>query len=252
MYHNTDDLRIRSQHPLLTPALVLQDLPASEKATEVVTTARKDAAKVISGQDDRLMVIVGPCSVHDTKAALEYAALLQKEAKKHAGELLVVMRVYFEKPRTTVGWKGLIMDPRLDGTDDIPEGLRRARVIKVKRKTPYPQLEIAPVVDEASNDLLGSTRDIARVLAFAENIVGELGEEAAPLMQRLRNLANQPGALADAAAGHLVADADTRRALLECLSQDQRIKAVADELARIDAQRKLDEQTGGEDTRGLN
>ena len=127
MYHNTDDLRIRSQHPLLTPALVLQDLPASEKATEVVTTARKDAAKVISGQDDRLMVIVGPCSVHDTQAALEYAALLRKEAQKHAADLLVVMRVYFEKPRTTVGWKGLINDPQVDGSFRINDGLRLAR-----------------------------------------------------------------------------------------------------------------------------
>jgi hypothetical protein len=125
-------------------------------------------------------------------------------------------------------------------------------VIKVKRKTPYPQLEIAPVVDEASTDLAGCTRDIARVLAFAENIVAELGEEAAPLMQRLRSLANQPGALADAAAGHLVTDSGTRRSLLECLSQDQRIRSVADELARLDAQRKLDEQTGGEETQGLN
>jgi 3-deoxy-7-phosphoheptulonate synthase len=127
MYHNTDDLRIRSQHPLLTPALVLQDLPASEKATEVVASARKDAAMVISGQDDRLMVIVGPCSVHDTKAALEYAALLQREAQKHAADLLVVMRVYFEKPRTTVGWKGLINDPQVDGSFRINDGLRLAR-----------------------------------------------------------------------------------------------------------------------------
>ena len=127
MYHNTDDLRIRSQHPLLTPALVLQELPASEKATEVVTTARKDAAKVISGQDDRLLVIVGPCSVHDPKAALEYAALLQKEAHKHAADILVVMRVYFEKPRTTVGWKGLINDPQVDGSFRINDGLRLAR-----------------------------------------------------------------------------------------------------------------------------
>jgi 3-deoxy-7-phosphoheptulonate synthase len=127
MYHNTDDLRIRSQHPLLTPALVLQELPASEKATEVVTTARKDAAKVISGQDDRLLVIVGPWSVHDPKAALEYAALLQKEAHKHAADLLVVMRVYFEKPRTTVGWKGLINDPQVDGSFRINDGLRLAR-----------------------------------------------------------------------------------------------------------------------------
>ncbi|MEI7650474.1 MAG: 3-deoxy-7-phosphoheptulonate synthase [Verrucomicrobiota bacterium] len=127
MYHNTDDLRIRSQHPLLTPALVLSDLRPSEKATEVVTSARKDAARVISGQDDRLLVIVGPCSVHDTKAALEYAALLQKEAQKHAADLVVVMRVYFEKPRTTVGWKGLINDPLVDGSFRINDGLRLAR-----------------------------------------------------------------------------------------------------------------------------
>jgi 3-deoxy-7-phosphoheptulonate synthase len=127
MTQNTDDLRIRSQHPLLSPALVLSELPVSERAAEVVATARRDAAKVISGQDDRLMVIVGPCSVHDTKAALEYAALLQKEAQKHAAELLIVMRVYFEKPRTTVGWKGLINDPQVDGSFRINDVLRIAR-----------------------------------------------------------------------------------------------------------------------------
>ena len=127
MTQNTDDLRIRSQHPLLSPALVLTELPVSERAAEVVATARRAAAKVISGQDDRLIVIVGPCSVHDTKAALEYAALLQKEAKKHAAELLIVMRVYFEKPRTTVGWKGLINDPQVYGSFRINYGLRIAR-----------------------------------------------------------------------------------------------------------------------------
>ena len=127
MHHTTDDLRIRSQLPLLTPALVLQELPASDKAAEVVTAARKDAARVIAGQDDRLMVIVGPCSVHDPKAALEYAGLLGQEARKHAADLLVVMRVYFEKPRTTVGWKGLINDPQVDGSFRINDGLRLAR-----------------------------------------------------------------------------------------------------------------------------
>ena len=127
MHHTTDDLRIRSQHPLLTPALVLQELPASDKAAEVVTVARKDAARVIAGEDDRLMVIVGPCSVHDPKAAVEYAELLGKEARKHAADLLVVMRVYFEKPRTTVGWKGLINDPQVDGSFRINDGLRLAR-----------------------------------------------------------------------------------------------------------------------------
>lgn len=127
MYHNTDDLRIRSQLPLLTPAAVLQELRPSERATEVVSHARRDASKIISGQDDRLLVIVGPCSVHDVKAAHEYAGLLLKEAKKHANELLVVMRVYFEKPRTTVGWKGLINDPQVDGSFRINDGLRIAR-----------------------------------------------------------------------------------------------------------------------------
>ena len=127
MTQNTDDLRIRSQHPLLSPALVLTELPVSERAAEVVATARRDAAKVISGQDDRLLVIVGPCSVHDTKAALEYAALLGQEARKHAADLLVIMRVYFEKPRTTVGWKGLINDPEVDGSFKINNGLRLAR-----------------------------------------------------------------------------------------------------------------------------
>ena len=127
MTQNTDDLRIRSQDPLLSPPLVLPELPVSERAAEGVAAARRDAAKVIAGQDDRLVVIVGPCSVHDTKAALEYAALLKKEAQKHAGELLVVMRVYFEKPRTTVGWKGLINDPQVDGSFRINDGLRLAR-----------------------------------------------------------------------------------------------------------------------------
>ena len=127
MYHHTDDLRIRSQQPLLTPACVLQELPASEKVSEVVASARRATSKVISGQDDRLLVVVGPCSVHDPKAALEYATRLQAEVRRHAADLLVVMRVYFEKPRTTVGWKGLINDPQVDGSFRINEGLRLAR-----------------------------------------------------------------------------------------------------------------------------
>ena len=127
MYHNTDDLRIRSRLPLLPPALLLSELRPSERATEVVTAARKDAAAILSGKDDRLLVIVGPCSVHDPKAAMEYAHLLLKEARKHTEDLLVVMRVYFEKPRTTVGWKGLINDPQIDGSFRINDGLRLGR-----------------------------------------------------------------------------------------------------------------------------
>ena len=140
-----------------------------------------------------------------------------------------------------------------DGTSHIVlEGLRRARVIKVQRRTPYPRLEIAPVIDEASTDILGATRDLARVLAFAEKIVGGLGEEALPLLQRLRGLANQPGALADAAAGHLIPEVATRRQLLECLSQDRRLQTVAEELSRLDAERNLDTQGGDDEARGLN
>ena len=127
MYHNTDDLRIRSRLPLLPPALLLSELRPSERATEVVTAARKDAAAILAGKDDRLLVIVGPCSVHDPKAAMEYANLLLKEARKHTEDLLVVMRVYFEKPRTTVGWKGLINDPQIDGSFRINDGLRLGR-----------------------------------------------------------------------------------------------------------------------------
>jgi len=127
MFHNTDDLRIRSRLPLLPPATLLQELRPTEHATEVVASARKDVSAILSGKDDRLLVIVGPCSVHDPKAAMQYAELLLKEAKKHSKELLIVMRVYFEKPRTTVGWKGLINDPEIDGSFKINDGLRLGR-----------------------------------------------------------------------------------------------------------------------------
>lgn len=127
MFYHTDDLRIRSRLPLLPPALLLQELRPTERATEVVALARRDASAILAGKDDRLLVVVGPCSVHDPKAALDYAKLLLPEAKKHAADLLIVMRVYFEKPRTTVGWKGLINDPEVDGSFKINDGLRIGR-----------------------------------------------------------------------------------------------------------------------------
>lgn len=127
MFYHTDDLRIRSRLPLLPPALLLQELRPTERATEVVALARRDASAILAGKDDRLLVVVGPCSVHDSKAALDYAKLLLPEAKKHAADLLIVMRVYFEKPRTTVGWKGLINDPEVDGSFKINDGLRIGR-----------------------------------------------------------------------------------------------------------------------------
>ena len=122
-----DDTRIRAVRPLLTPALLEEWLPAPDVAQDLVEASRAAISRVLHGQDDRLVVVVGPCSIHDHDQALDYARHLKAEAERHADELLVVMRVYFEKPRTTVGWKGYINDPRLDGSFRINEGLRRAR-----------------------------------------------------------------------------------------------------------------------------
>lgn len=122
-----DDTRIRAVRPLITPALLQEWLPAPDAAQALVESSRTALARVLQGEDDRLVVVVGPCSIHDHDQALDYARRLQREAERHAGELLVVMRVYFEKPRTTVGWKGYINDPRLDGSCAINDGLRLAR-----------------------------------------------------------------------------------------------------------------------------
>ncbi|HNO42162.1 MAG TPA: 3-deoxy-7-phosphoheptulonate synthase, partial [Ottowia sp.] len=111
-----DDTRIRAVRPLLTPALLEEWLPAPDAAQDLVEASRTALSRVLHGQDDRLVVVVGPCSIHDHDQALDYARRLHAQAERHAGELLVVMRVYFEKPRTTVGWKGYINDPHLDGS----------------------------------------------------------------------------------------------------------------------------------------
>ncbi len=122
-----DDTRIRAVRPLLTPALLEEWLPAPDAAQDLVEASRTALSRVLHGQDDRLVVVVGPCSIHDHDQALDYARRLHAQAERHAGELLVVLRVYFEKPRTTVGWKGYINDPHLDGSFAINEGLRMAR-----------------------------------------------------------------------------------------------------------------------------
>ncbi|MGH0031927.1 MAG: 3-deoxy-7-phosphoheptulonate synthase [Myxococcota bacterium] len=127
MFHRTDDLRIEELRPLSPPAILMEELPLSEEASTLVWQSRSDITRVLNGEDDRLVVVVGPCSVHDPQAALEYAGRLAEAARAHRDDLLMVMRVYFEKPRTTVGWKGLINDPHLDGSFVINEGLRRAR-----------------------------------------------------------------------------------------------------------------------------
>ena len=126
-FSRTDDVRIRSISELLPPIAHLYELPISEAAADLVETTRHQIAGLVHGRDQRLLVIIGPCSIHDPKAALEYAQRLLPLRKKYEKELLIVMRVYFEKPRTTVGWKGLINDPYLNGTFDINFGLRQAR-----------------------------------------------------------------------------------------------------------------------------
>ena len=127
MLHPTDDLRIEGLRPLLPPAILMEELPITEAISTTVTQGREACADVLHERDDRLLVVVGPCSIHDPAAGLEYAQRLAKVAKAHAEDLLIVMRVYFEKPRTTVGWKGLINDPKLDDSFAINEGLRAAR-----------------------------------------------------------------------------------------------------------------------------
>jgi 3-deoxy-7-phosphoheptulonate synthase len=125
----TDDLRIREIKELIPPSRVLADLTASEAASDNIVATRNDIHRILHGADDRVLVIIGPCSIHDRDAAIEYAKKLMTERKRLASELLIVMRVYFEKPRTTVGWKGLINDPHLDGSFKINEGIRLARQI---------------------------------------------------------------------------------------------------------------------------
>jgi 3-deoxy-7-phosphoheptulonate synthase len=122
-----DDVRIAAVRALVAPAVLLEELPVTPAVEALVEATRGAIGAVLQGRDDRLVAVVGPCSIHDADAALEYAARLKRTADALAGELLVVMRVYFEKPRTTVGWKGFINDPRLDGSFRINEGLRRAR-----------------------------------------------------------------------------------------------------------------------------
>ena len=123
----TDDLRIRELKELIPPSHLIREFSVSDKAATVVADSRNALHRILHGQDDRMMVVIGPCSIHDTKAAMEYAHRLAAERERFAPELEIVMRVYFEKPRTTVGWKGLINDPYMDNSFRINDGLRTAR-----------------------------------------------------------------------------------------------------------------------------
>ena len=127
MPHNTDDLRIREIKELAPPSHAMSENPCTPEVSSLVFETRQSLHRILHGMDDRLVVVIGPCSIHDTKAAIEYAQKLKAQRDRLSGELEIVMRVYFEKPRTTVGWKGLINDPELDGSFNINKGLRTAR-----------------------------------------------------------------------------------------------------------------------------
>ena len=131
MKYHTDDLRIAGQDELVSPQHLLTQIPISDQGSKLVFSARNQIADILHLRDPRLIVIVGPCSIHDTSAALEYAGLLAEQAKRYSDHLLIVMRVYFEKPRTTLGWKGLINDPDLDDSFNIHKGLNGARDLLV-------------------------------------------------------------------------------------------------------------------------
>jgi 3-deoxy-7-phosphoheptulonate synthase len=131
MHSQTDDLRIRGMTELATPEEVIRELPCSDRTAATVSGARGALQQILHGRDERLAVVIGPCSIHDVHAARDYAERLARERARLSGELELVMRVYFEKPRTTVGWKGLINDPDLDGSFRINEGLRVARRLLV-------------------------------------------------------------------------------------------------------------------------
>lgn len=127
MTRQTEDLRIRAVRPLLPPAILHEEIPVTESAAELVGSARQTIEAILRGDDPRVFIVVGPCSIHDVGAAMEYAERLRAIADELNDRLFIAMRCYFEKPRTTVGWKGLLNDPRMDGSFQINEGLRLAR-----------------------------------------------------------------------------------------------------------------------------
>ena len=165
MHAITSDLHIVETRPLVPPAVLHRDLPLSDRAASTVQQARERIQAILHGRDSRLLVIVGPCSVHDVAAAHEYANFIAEARLRHIAELEMVMRVYFEKPRTTVGWKGLINDPHLDGSYDINTGLRVARGLLLhlaELGLPAATELLDPVVPQYIADLISWTAIGAR------------------------------------------------------------------------------------------
>ena len=161
----TSDLHVVETRPLVAPAILHSDLPLSDRASETVRQTRQRIQRILRGEDPRLLVIVGPCSVHDVAAAEEYAGALALIRERLKDSLEIVMRVYFEKPRTTVGWKGLINDPHLDGSYDINSGLRRARSLLLQlaeRGLPAATELLDPIVPQYIADLVSWTAIGAR------------------------------------------------------------------------------------------
>jgi len=155
--HPIQDVNIRTINPLIAPRLLKAELPISELAADTVYGRREEVKRILSGEDERLLVVVGPCSIHDPEAALEYAVRLKRLSDDVADRMLLVMRVYFEKPRTTVGWKGLINDPHLNDTFDMSEGLRRARRILLaiaEMKLPAATEMLEPITPQYIADLI--------------------------------------------------------------------------------------------------
>ena len=161
----TSDLHVVETRPLVAPALLHAELPIDAAASDTVTSARRRIQAILRGDDDRMLVVVGPCSVHDVEAARDYAKRLIPIRERLNHQLEVVMRVYFEKPRTTVGWKGLINDPHLDGSYDINTGLRRARGLLLELAgmgIPAATELLDPVVPQYIADLISWTAIGAR------------------------------------------------------------------------------------------
>lgn len=155
--HATSDLRIASVQSITTPRELLAELPASQASIDTVVASREAIRRILLGEDDRLLALVGPCSIHDARSAMEYADRLKALAARVSHRIMVVMRVYFEKPRTRLGWKGLILDPRLDGSNDIQEGLRQARRIMcdiTARGMPIGSEALDPIVPQYLFDLV--------------------------------------------------------------------------------------------------
>ena len=205
------DQRIERIESLAPPAALLNELPLPEHSAEVVIGGRNAVSAVLEGSDDRLLVVVGPCSVHDVEAAAEYATRLSARARELHGDLLVVMRVYFEKPRTTTGWKGLINDPHLDDSGDVNTGLRMARRLLLDVSSGYGRLRGPRAASRRSTSptpLLGATRPDHRRQSTATGAgCRAIGLRTAP---RERQSPSTRSALPREASLHGIIDGDSR------------------------------------------